>query len=245
MLFLRNVYLVGRLFIMIKSREDRLNDKSRYRKWFVKWYEDSSNTDDIVNFCNTSRNQFIYICHDSDRFTDDDVKVSDRDIKVGDLKKVHYHAWLNLKDGTTYKALSKKLGIDVIDIDVCRNDTACIEYLIHLNDSDKFQYSSDCLKGNAVDKALRIFSKHNMDENDIAMDIIDIIQSYNEHIGVTSFVKDICQHGYFSEFRRCYSLYKDLFNERMYLLSNKGYVLECETQHLLNNDVNKFKVGNI
>lgn len=225
---------------MIKSKEDRLNDKSRYRKWFFKWYDDSSSTSDIVSLCQTSTNQFIYICHDSDIYDNDDF---DRNIKKGDLKKIHYHAWLNLKDGTTYKALSKKLGIDIMDIDVCRNDTSAIEYLIHLNDLDKFQYSVDDLKGNAISKAIRIFEKHNKDENDIALDIINIIQSYNHQIGITSFVKDICSNGYFAEFRRCYSLYKDLFNERMFLLNNKGYVLEVQNQKLFNNDISKFKVG--
>lgn len=58
-------------------------------------------------------------------------------------KQVHYHIIIKLENATTIESISKKTGVPVHKIQYVKNIRAMCRYLIHIDDSDKIQYSID------------------------------------------------------------------------------------------------------
>lgn len=86
--------------------------------------------------------QYVTILHDCD--TD----------ALGVLKNKHYHLICKLNDriraSTFLNKISKLLECNAVNIqiDECYDYIACIQYLIHLNNSDKYQYDINQLVTN-------------------------------------------------------------------------------------------------
>lgn len=72
--------------------------------------------------------EWAYVLHDRD--TDDD----------GNPKKAHMH-WVGRGDPRTVTAVANFLGLACNDIELGKNFKALVQYLIHLNNPEKFQYS--------------------------------------------------------------------------------------------------------
>lgn len=68
-----------------------------------------------------------------------------RHLPESDEKKIHYHVIIKLDYATTAHALSKKLGVPEVHIKYVRNIRSMCRYLIHIDDPDKIQYSSDLI----------------------------------------------------------------------------------------------------
>lgn len=60
-----------------------------------------------------------------------------------DEKQVHYHIIIKLENATTIESISKKTGVPVHKIQYVKNIRAMCRYLIHIDDSEKIQYSID------------------------------------------------------------------------------------------------------
>lgn len=92
--------------------------------------------------------EWAFCVHDSD--VDDE----------GNPKKLHIH-WVGRGDPRTLAAVAKFLGLAEHDVEIGRNFNSLVQYLIHLNDPDKFQYSPDSVLTNIPDigKYLRKLSE--------------------------------------------------------------------------------------
>ena len=88
--------------------------------------------------------KFAYCLHDQD--VNDD----------GELKKAHIH-WVGTGDARKVKTVSNLLGVAEHDIEICKSFQSQIQYLIHKNDPDKFQYDVDSISTNIVDIKSRFF----------------------------------------------------------------------------------------
>lgn len=82
--------------------------------------------------------EYAYALHDSD--VNDD----------GDLKKAHIH-WVGRGDPRRLSSVASKLGLAEHDIEIGRDFKALVQYLIHKNDPDKFQYDSSIVVSNLSD----------------------------------------------------------------------------------------------
>ena len=72
----------------------------------------------------------------------------DKDVdEDGVIKKAHYHVVLRFPNQTWSSALAKELGIADNYLEKPRSFDNALMYLIHYNDSDKYQYSIDDVKG--------------------------------------------------------------------------------------------------
>lgn len=91
-----------------------------------------------------------YICHDSDIDSD------------GNLKKKHYHVLFRSKSSKTSSAVQKIINNalilsdpeyfnraehDTVFCEFVRNTSDALDYLIHKNSPDKFQYAADSICG--------------------------------------------------------------------------------------------------
>lgn len=191
-----------------------------YRKFKLLLYPDNpshvSALDKLINY------SYCYILHDKDVIEDDD---NFDDLTDDHLKKAHYHVWVQLQFQKTISAFSKVLGIEQRFIRQCENDTKFILYMTHRENPNKYQYSVDEIQGTALSKVQAIYKKANMSEDDIVLDIINLIDSYNCYVTPRQFIIDVCSSGYYSEFRRNYYMFKDLYQDRMniFVKRNDGH----------------------
>lgn len=109
----------------------------KYRSFAGTLYPDSESYD-CEQLLSIIRSKFIdwaYILHDKDVYDN------------GELKKPHIH-WVGRATPRCLSVVSNFLGLPENDIEIVKNFDNMIQYLIHLNDIDKFQYSPDDVETN-------------------------------------------------------------------------------------------------
>lgn len=130
-------------------------DKNRVFSGVI--YPDSESYDyqKVLETIKAKFKEWAFCAHDSD--------VNDE----GETKKLHIH-WVGRGDPRTLSAVAKFMGLAEHDIEIGRNFKSLLQYLVHLNDPDKFQYSPDSVESNIPDigKYLR-----NMSEGQIVKDL--------------------------------------------------------------------------
>lgn len=135
---------------------------------------------------------YAFIYHDKDIYLNDilDDKTNEIIHKKGDLKTPHYHIYLRLKvsrepdeikrwfmpkgladdNGLPYNCLSQKV----------KSSVACIEYLTHKNEPEKYQYSENDIISYNIDSVL---------ENDAIDNSIDIVEDMLSGFSTRELVK--------------------------------------------------------
>lgn len=194
------------------------------RHWACILYEDSSDydVDLLLNRLPSFWRNFWYVKHDSDRYTESDFDKyviehdgSAPDWKAGDLKKVHYHVY-----GSTggSKCSPCVLGRAAINFGVpshmvqpIKNLNKAVQYLIHLNQPDKFQYSPDEIITNdeSVSKRLKKVDS----TTDKAKLLCEYIFS-GDCLSLASLTTYALDNNLWDELRRGQHLYTALLNER-------------------------------
>lgn len=117
------------------------NDK-QYRLFTGVLYPDSQSYDflSVVDLIKHRFKEWAMCVHDQD--VDDD----------GNLKKLHLH-WVGRCDPRKVSSCAKILGLKENEIEIGRDFKLLVQYLIHFNDSDKFQYSVESVESNIPDIA--------------------------------------------------------------------------------------------
>ena len=166
--------------------------------WDVLLYEDSTSYDclDILYNLDSYFEQWAYITHDMDVNAD------------GSLKKPHIHLYGKVRNACTVTALAKKLLVPANDIAYVRNVKGCQRYLIHADNPEKAQYQ--------IEEVISNF------------DIVKVLDEATESKRVTQIIEYITaertssvlnvamyaiENNCWSEFRRSYSIMKDIMNE--------------------------------
>lgn len=161
-------------------------------------YPDSESYDysEVLDQLDSVFQEWAYILHDCD--ADDN----------GECKKEHIHWIGKMKTPALISTIANKLGVPDNSIEFCHRWKQSAQYLVHLNDSDKFRYDVKQICSNfnvgqliepvsSEDMAKSIFSK--------------VIQE-----GTCSAV-ELCKwsldNGLWSEFRRSYVIWKDIMYE--------------------------------
>lgn len=105
--------------------------------------------------------------------------IHDKDKLVnGDLKTIHLHAYIELGQKYTLKAildtLSNSLSIDKcnIQIEPTNNDYLIVQYLTHKNDKDKTNYPIENIKTNDSELLLDKWNKTYKSEDEIRREIL-------------------------------------------------------------------------
>ena len=110
-------------------------EKVRSTNWCLVLYQDDVTH---VKALEIIKEKYNYACilHDKDMNSNNE------------LKKAHYHVVLytgrNAKWNTS---IANDLGIEVNYLQQCKNRDKALEYLIHFNDSSKYQYNINDVQG--------------------------------------------------------------------------------------------------
>lgn len=169
-------------------------------------YLDNTNHLELLEYL-IKKYDYAYILHDKD--TNDD----------GSLKKEHIHLLIFFKNARWGSAILKEINIDNSNLIEFREDKAkAIQYLIHSNNLNKFQYNYQDIKTNInIDI---YFNKYKDDETKDVSLIYDFIFNYVGYLYFNTLYYYCVSNNLWSSYRRNYLIIKDLLYEHNLNLTN-------------------------
>lgn len=175
-------------------------EKYRNRTHLLMLYpEDSTHMEALAKI--EKSYDYAYILHDKD--CDED----------GVIKKAHYHVVLRFNNQTWSSAVAKDLGIAENYLEEPRSFDNALMYLIHFNDSDKYQYNIDEVKGTLKKRLREKINSIDKTEGEKVFELIEYIENYNGIIRMTAFAKFCASNGYWAEFRRSGMIFCKMIEE--------------------------------
>ena len=175
-------------------------EKYRNRTHLLMLYpEDSTHMEALTKI--EKSYDYAYILHDKD-CTD-----------AGEVKKAHYHVVLRFPNQTWSSAVAKDLGIAENYMEEPRSFDNALMYLIHFNDTDKYQYSIDEVKGTLKKRLKEKINGVDKTEGEKVYELIDYIEQQQGTIRVTAFAKYCANNGYWAEFRRSGMIFCKMIEE--------------------------------
>lgn len=178
------------------------NIRSLY--WGLILYDDSDNLNFIDKIQIIAQNyDYVYIKHDKDIDSN------------GNLKKVHYHVILKFTNYKWLNSLSEELNIPMNYFEKINSLNNMLVYLIHYNNSDKYQYSLNDVFGTSSLKIKlnKCISNIEHTEEDKIMIILDFIYSYPTNLTYRDLVSFILNKGLWADFRRNANIIFKLLDE--------------------------------
>lgn len=141
----------------------------------------------------------------------------DKDVtEDGELKKPHWHVLLRFKNSRWSTALCKELGIKENYIEEVKKFNNALQYLIHYNDPDKYQYKIEDVKGNLAIKLKDIINNIEKSEGEKVVELLEYITQRDKPMSVTELASYCAKNGYWSEFRRSGSIFCKILEEHNY-----------------------------
>lgn len=131
--------------------------------------------------------KYAYICHDKDKYSEDDVERLEgkngkgEEVHVGDLKDKHFHVYFHSKCKYSVKAMIKFLGnfgIFSHEIDHVKCTNLTLRYLIHVDNPEKASYSV-----NAVSTNIKEYKN-------IVSSILSEVEDGQDEIEVIKYIQD-------------------------------------------------------
>lgn len=148
----------------------------------------------------TLKYNYAYILHDKDTYDD------------GSLKKEHFHLLIFFKNARWGNAILKEINIDNPNlIEFKENKAEAITYLIHSNNSNKYQYDYSNIITN-IDIDVYFNKLKDNETKDVAI-IYDYIINYVGFLYYNNVFYYCISNGLWSSYRRNYSIIKDLILE--------------------------------
>lgn len=175
-------------------------EKFRSRRFCLLLYTSEDDTHiKALEYIKNNYENYAFIVHDKDLNNN------------GELKKSHTHIVLEFNNARWSSSLAEELGITPNYLQNCKNFEKALDYLIHFNDDTKYQYDISEVKGNLKKQLIKQMNSFNKDENEIVKEIIEMINN-SDLIDVSTFVKIMCDWGYYSYFRRSLGLFLRLID---------------------------------
>lgn len=139
----------------------------------------------------------------------------DKDVtEDGEIKKAHWHVLLRFSNAKWNTAIGKDLGIELNYIQEVKNFDNALMYLIHANDSEKYQYDLKEVFGTFKEKLKGLLNSVDKTEGEKVIELIKFIQNYEGRLSVTVFSLYCAENGYWSEFRRSGSIFCKMIEEK-------------------------------
>lgn len=156
----------------------------------------------------TSKYNYAYIIHDKDKNDD------------GTLKKEHIHLLLFFKNARWGSSILKEIIIDNPNlIEFRENKVNAVQYLVHSNNLDKFQYEITDIVSD-IDVSI-YFNKFKDDETKDVSILYDYITNYVGYLYYNQLYYYAVSNNLWSSYRRNYLILKDLVNEHNLNLTYK------------------------
>lgn len=134
-----------------KTAKTSRNVTLRSRSHFIRTYLKEAQLKNVLEKNRSIIYRYAYILHDRDEAVDENgnVKVDENGNVVH--KEAHYHIWIKFRDKYSIKYVEnlfsgyvdeKKQAVNS-HVEITKNDTIALQYLIHKNDVDKYQYEEN------------------------------------------------------------------------------------------------------
>lgn len=164
-------------------------DLKKGRYFGLLLYPDSESYDcnAVLYDCMSYFNECSYILHDSDYNED------------GELKKPHYHVVCKKGSGvnlTTIQNRYGKLGVLSNHIYIITSYKQQLRYLLHLDDKEKAQYSSDEVESNVVDLAKYFNQKPE------GLQVLDMVDERLNGMSYRQIIECAVKNGTYDVFRK-------------------------------------------
>lgn len=166
-----------------------MSDKYRSRVHALLLYPEDESHVNALDFIKRNYD-YAFILHDKD--CDEN----------GEVKKEHWHVVLRFKQAVWNTAIAKEIGLTENYIQQARNFENTLQYLMHYNDSDKYQYPLDDVQGPLKKRLAESISKQEKSEGEKVIEIIDYITKSEKRLTVTQLSRYCAENGLWSEFRR-------------------------------------------
>lgn len=169
----------------------------KYRAFTGILYPDSEiyKCNEVLDCLGLIFERWCYITHDMDV------------LETGELKKAHVHWAGYRKAPVTVKTIANALGVTEPMVEFAKRGwIPCAQYLVHLNDLNKFQYSSDSVVSNFDYNGILVSE---MSKEDKARGIMNYI-AQECIVSIGDVGQWALNNGYWSEFIRAYSFWSKL-----------------------------------
>lgn len=177
-------------------------NNERSCSWAMVLYpsEDPSHKD-AFDFIIKNYSKYAYIKHDKD--------VLDN----GELKKEHYHFLVQFPNYRWRNAIANELNITPNYLEKVRNVENSLKYLIHFNNSDKYQYDIDEVQGTLKNKLISYINTTDKTESDKVIELLDYLDSHKKFIKLSDFVRYICSINMYDIYRRSATTFVKILEE--------------------------------
>lgn len=186
-------------------------------------YPDSTeyDCDILINRLGSFWAHACYILHDKDFYSELEVEKwqaehnsLDCPFKIGELKKPHYHVVAWTKSPILLGNAASKFDLPSNYVQRVKSLKASIQYLIHKNDSGKYQYDVSAIQCRDLsEKELAKYLRLDVDAVDKGKRLFDYINS-QERITLNQLTKFAFENDCYDELRRGQHLYTALLIER-------------------------------
>jgi len=168
---------------------------------------------------NISCNDLIDILNSNNEILEYYGIIHDSDIKeeTGEIKKQHYHLFISYNDYGRYTIDKVREFFKPLTnrINSVKSFKKAIQYLVHFNDKNKYQYSIDNIFTNNKDKMLKCFEEKEKSLNDFLNDFIDKVYHFNfiSFVDVIKYFKEKNKTNYLiSHYTYLKKMYDDIIN---------------------------------
>lgn len=135
-------------------------------------------------------------------------------------KKSHTHVVLRFSSGQSLHGVASRLGIAENYIQSCADVVSAMQYLCHVNDLDKFQYSDIDIFGSCAEQARTyVLTGRNtafvpkLSESEAFGCVLEFVTSWNGYLSYSDACAWAVSNGLFGYFRQSYSIIRDLISE--------------------------------
>lgn len=157
-----------------------------------------------LDFIKENYKKYAFIKHDSDVLDDNT------------LKKEHYHVVISFSNYRWRSAISNELGITPNYIEKVRNLENALKYLIHYNNSNKYQYDINQVQGTLKTKLETFINNEDKTESEKVLELLEYIDSVESYIRLSDFIKFCCSSNLYDIYRRSATTFIKLLDEHNY-----------------------------
>lgn len=143
---------------------------------------------------------YAMILHDRDTWSVED-ELENPEHKAGEPKKPHWHIVLRFSNACWNTSICSRFGIEDR---FCKKADSCdeaLEYLIHKNHPDKYQYHVDDVSGDLSSRLAMLIGKDSKTENEQVLEILDYLDSFEVAVSTSQLVRWACQSGHYGFLR--------------------------------------------
>lgn len=205
-----------------KSKQYSEREQQQGRAFTCIVYPDSNDYDCeiVLNRVQFYWSKAYYILHDCDTYSENDIDEWQSKnpaevcpFAVGEVKKPHYHI-IGCSDAPcTLGRAATKFGIPSNYVQRVKSLKGSVRYLIHKDNSEKYQYERDNIQLINVDqKELNKFMRMEIDTMEKAQKLFNFIQC-SERVSLTQVTKFSLENDCYDELRRGQHLYTSLIIE--------------------------------